>query len=65
MNGLELVRKVREAERFRSMPVVILTSLRSDEFREKSREAGADAYEVKLDKDQLQQTLQRIFTGQR
>jgi two-component system chemotaxis sensor kinase CheA len=60
MNGIDLVRKIKESGKFNSMPVVMLTALKADRFRERSMEAGADAYELKLDKEQLRKTLLKL-----
>jgi two-component system chemotaxis sensor kinase CheA len=60
MNGIDLVRKIRESGKFGSLPVVMLTALKADRFRERSVEAGADAYELKLDKEQLRKTLLKL-----
>ena len=47
MSGFELTRKVREREETAGMPVIIVTSLASDEHRRKGIEVGAQAYIVK------------------
>ncbi len=47
INGLELLSFVRNNERFRSMPVVIVSTEGSDRDRDKGLELGADAYLVK------------------
>jgi CheY-like chemotaxis protein len=48
-DGLELCRRIRGSERFADLPVVMVTSLGSDEDRRAGLEAGADAYIVKSD----------------
>ena len=47
INGLELLSFVRNNDRFRSMPVVIVSTEGSDRDRDKGLELGADAYLVK------------------
>lgn len=47
MTGFELTRKVRQREDTREMPVIIVTSLASDEHRRQGMDAGAQAYIVK------------------
>lgn len=47
MTGFELTEKVRQREDTRDMPVIIVTSLASDDHRRKGMEAGAQAYIVK------------------
>jgi two-component system, chemotaxis family, sensor kinase CheA len=51
LSGLELCRRLRAEERFRSLPVVLVTSLGSDQDRRKGLEVGADAYIVKSEFD--------------
>ena len=47
MTGFELTKKVRQREDSRDMPVIIVSSLASDEHRRLGMEAGAQAYIVK------------------
>jgi two-component system chemotaxis sensor kinase CheA len=47
MTGFELTKKVRQREDSRDMPVIIVSSLASDEHRRQGMEAGAQAYIVK------------------
>ncbi len=61
MNGLELVRKIKESEKHKGLPVVMLTALKAENIREKGIAAGADAYEYKLDKEQLRNTITRLL----
>jgi two-component system chemotaxis sensor kinase CheA len=62
MDGLELVRAIRDRSAVRSLPVVVVTSLGSDEDRQRGADAGADAYIVKSDFDQesLLETVNRL-----
>ena len=55
LDGVELCRMIRASERWRDLPVVLLTSLGSDDDRRRGLEAGASAYLVKSEFDQ--QTL--------
>jgi two-component system chemotaxis sensor kinase CheA len=52
MNGFELTRKLREMERTRETPVIIVSSLASDADKRQGIEAGAQAYIVKGSFDQ-------------
>jgi len=47
MTGFELTKKVRQREDTRDLPVIIVTSLASDDHRRQGMEAGAQAYIVK------------------
>jgi two-component system, chemotaxis family, sensor kinase CheA len=62
MNGLELTRAIRARPESASLPVVIVTSLGSDDDRQAGVEAGADAYMVKASFDQhaLLDTVERL-----
>lgn len=44
MDGYEVCRKIREQEKWRRLPVVMLTALSSEREREKGKEAGADMF---------------------
>lgn len=47
MNGIELVRRIREDARLRAMPVMIVSYKESEEDRMRGLEAGANAYLTK------------------
>jgi len=47
MTGFELTQKVRQREDTRDLPVIIVSSLASDDHRRQGMEAGAQAYIVK------------------
>jgi two-component system chemotaxis sensor kinase CheA len=47
MGGFELTEQLRSEERFRDLPVILVTSLDSEEDKKKGIEAGADAYITK------------------
>ena len=49
MNGFDLTRIIKESDRHGDVPVIIVTSLTSEEDKEKGIEVGADAYIVKSD----------------
>lgn len=63
MNGLELTAAIRQDERWRHLPVVLVTSLDSAEHIERGAAAGADAYIVKsrFDQNDLLQTVGRLL----
>lgn len=52
MDGFELMRRLREDGRFKDIPVIVVSSLGTDEDRLKGLEMGADAYFVKRHFDQ-------------
>jgi two-component system chemotaxis sensor kinase CheA len=63
MDGLELVRQVRQIESLRGLPIIMLTSLSAPEHRQAGLQAGADAYLVKgsFEPDSLAQALRRLL----
>lgn len=61
MNGLELTKRVRESEQLHSLPIVALTSLGTEQHIMRGKDAGIDAYETKLNKEHLKQTLETIL----
>ena len=62
MNGLELTRAIRARAESASLPIVIVTSLGTDDDRQAGVEAGANAYMVKQSFDQhaLLDTVERL-----
>ena len=63
MNGLELTAALRQDERWRNLPIVLVTSMGSPEHIEAGAAAGADAYIVKgrFDQNDLLQTVGRLL----
>ena len=63
MDGFALTARVRADERLRGLPVVLVTSLDSEEDRRRGVEVGADAYIVKgaFDQDRLLETIRRLI----
>ncbi|MCK9420608.1 MAG: hybrid sensor histidine kinase/response regulator [Nitrospirae bacterium] len=63
MSGLELTEKIRQKKKYKEMPVVLVTSLASEEDKQRGLEAGANAYITKPSFDQkvLLDTLRRLI----
>ncbi|HDY65044.1 MAG TPA: response regulator transcription factor [Phycisphaerae bacterium] len=62
MDGFETCRRLREQETVRSVPIIMLTALDSDECRQIGITAGADAYFIKpFDPDELIDTLRTMM----
>ena len=61
--GIELCRMIRSSGRFPDLPIVLVTSLGSDDDRRRGAEAGADAYLVKsaFDRQALLDTVGRLL----
>ena len=60
VDGFELTRMLRSDDKLKDMPVVALTSLVADDKRVTGEEAGVDAYETKLDKERLGETIAKV-----
>jgi two-component system chemotaxis sensor kinase CheA len=52
INGLSLTEKIRQQVQYKHLPVILVTSLASDEDRRRGMEVGADAYLTKPGFDQ-------------
>jgi two-component system chemotaxis sensor kinase CheA len=63
MNGFDLTTKIRADEKLTELPVVLVTSLKSQSDREHGIEVGADAYIVKssFDQSNLLEVVQRLI----
>lgn len=63
MDGLALTRRVREVPRYKDLPVILVTTLASDEDKRRGLDAGASAYIPKASFDQrvLLDTLRRLI----
>jgi two-component system chemotaxis sensor kinase CheA len=63
MTGLELTAAIRQDDRWRHLPIVLVTSLDAPEHVERGAAAGADAYIVKgrFDQNELLQTIGRLL----
>ncbi|MCX7669177.1 MAG: response regulator, partial [Anaerolineae bacterium] len=63
LDGFELTARVRADQRFKNLPVILVTSLDSQEDRERGVKVGADAYIVKaaFDQDNLLATIRRLI----
>lgn len=63
VDGFELTQRVKESERYRDIPVILVTSMSSPEDRARGIAVGADAYIVKssFDQDDLLDTIQQLI----
>lgn len=63
MTGLELTQKIRASQSFSTLPVILVTTLSSEDDRRRGLEAGADAYLTKPEFDQsvLLECLERLL----
>lgn len=62
INGLEVVRFVKQSEQFKHIPVIIVTTEGRDVDKERGLKLGADKYLVKpFEPQQLQQIVQELL----
>jgi two-component system chemotaxis sensor kinase CheA len=63
MNGFALTTRIRQHREYSELPIVLVTTLTSDEDKRRGAEAGANAYLTKGDFDQkiLIETLRRLI----
>ena len=61
ISGLELARRIRSQPRFDRLPIIALSALVSDEDLERGRAAGLTDYQVKLDRDTLIESVERLL----
>ncbi len=63
MSGLDLATAVRGNENTSMLPIIALTSLATDDDRERGARAGIDEYQVKMDAARLLDSIRRITAG--
>ncbi|MGE5621227.1 MAG: response regulator [archaeon] len=63
MNGFDLTRALRQDEKFKAVPVILVTALSSPEDKTRGIDSGADAYVVKssFDQSNLLEVIQRLI----
>ena len=62
MDGISLTKKLRESPRFKTTPILILTTESSDEMKQKGRAAGATGWLVKpFDPTQLIEVIGKVI----
>jgi two-component system, chemotaxis family, sensor kinase CheA len=62
LDGLQLTTKIRQQKEYSELPIILVTSLASDEDRKRGADAGANAYIPKgtFNQDVLVETLKRL-----
>ena len=63
LDGFSLVAKIRQDEKFNSLPIILVTTLDSDADRQRGADAGANAYILKgrFNQEALLETLERLI----
>lgn len=62
LDGLGLTARVRASQKYKEMPIVALTSLTNESDRRRILDAGVDAYETKLNKENLRDILASLVS---
>nr|HPM03428.1 response regulator [Candidatus Cloacimonadota bacterium] len=65
MDGYEFTREVRKNAKFINTPCIAVTTLTSEDSRIKAKEAGFDAYEIKIHKDKLLDTVKLLLNAEK
>jgi two-component system chemotaxis sensor kinase CheA len=62
LDGLELTSKIRQYQEYNELPIILVTSLASDDDKRRGAEAGANAYIIKgnFNQEALLSTLKRL-----
>jgi two-component system chemotaxis sensor kinase CheA len=61
LSGLGLARRIRSDGRFRDLPVIALSALADEDEIARGLEAGATEYQIKLNKDNLLESIHRAM----
>lgn len=62
MHGYELINRIKNSDRFKTIPVIVLTSRSADKHREKALESGAEGYLVKpFDESSISEILRKYL----
>ncbi len=61
MDGFELIKAIRSEETLRNIPILVLTSLKGEDIERKVMELGANAYEVKLEREKVLARIKELL----
>lgn len=64
LNGFDLAERIRHNDNLKNIPIILVTSLASDEDKRRGAEAGADAYIIKSEfsQEELLNTIHRLLS---
>jgi two-component system chemotaxis sensor kinase CheA len=65
LDGLALTRQIRADRRFAGLPVIALSSLAGEEEIARGMAAGVDEYQIKLNKDELLDSIRKVVGRKR
>ena len=61
MDGIELIKEIRNNKQLRDMPAISLTSLNTDEDKKRCLDAGYNTYLAKLNREEFHNSIKKIF----
>jgi CheY-like chemotaxis protein len=61
MNGWEFIKSLRQDDRFRRLPTIVLTAKDSDDARQRAREAGFNRFEAKGNREGFLDQVARLL----
>lgn len=62
MDGFEFIKNVRSIPEYKNIPIMVLTSLSGEDVKKKIFELGANAYEVKLERERVLRTVEELLS---
>jgi len=62
MDGFELIKEVRASPDYKNIPIIVVTSLAGEDVRRKVLDLGANAYEIKLNREKLLEEIERLLS---
>jgi two-component system chemotaxis sensor kinase CheA len=65
MDGFGLIKAVREIPEFKELPILVLTSLSGEDIKRKVFELGANAYEIKLEREKVLRSIESLLEQKR
>ena len=65
MDGFDLIKAVREMPEFKDLPILVLTSLSGEDIKRKVFELGANAYEIKLEREKVLRSIEELLEQKR
>ncbi len=61
MDGFEFIKNVRSIPEYKNIPIMVLTSLTGEDIKKKVFELGANAYEVKLEREKVLRAIEELL----
>ncbi|MGC8736614.1 MAG: chemotaxis protein CheW [Dissulfurimicrobium sp.] len=65
LSGFELTKKIREDERLKTIPVIVVTSLSGEDDKRRASRVGVDAFHAKLERDMVLKSVESLLNAQK